>query len=121
MDAAHRIDPEGARALIAERRAVVESRLAQLDRRLRSIREVRGEWTDEEHDPEGFTTVFEWSQAEGARTEHLAELGELDRAEDRVRGGTFGTCEVCGGPIPVGQLERRPARTTCVACADGRR
>ena len=101
---------------IAERRALVRDRLERIERRLRGVRDARAEWTDEEHDPEGFATVFEWSQAEGARVEHTAELADLDRAEARVRDGVYGVCERCGEPIPDGQLELRPARTTCVAC-----
>jgi RNA polymerase-binding transcription factor DksA len=52
--------------------------------------------------------------------EHRAELGELDAAEARVHAGTYGVCSVCGLAIPDAQLELRPARTTCVACADRR-
>lgn len=114
------IAPDAARRLLDDRRATVRARLARIEERLRGIREVRGEWTDEEHDPEGFATVFEWSQAEGARAEHAAELAELDRAEVRIADGSYGVCAVCREPIPEGQLERRPARTTCVACTDAR-
>lgn len=114
------IHPAVARGFIAARRAAVEERLDAVERRLTGVREARGDWTDEEHDPEGFTLTFEWQQAEGQRAEHRAELLELDRAEARVAAGTYGVCEVCGREIPVAQLERRPARTICVACADRR-
>jgi len=106
---------------IAERRAVVAERLAAVEARLDAVREARGDWIDEEHDPEGFSLTFEWQQAEGSRADHLRELAELDAAEARVHAGTFGVCEVCGRPIPDAQLELRPARTVCVACADRRR
>ena len=106
---------------IAERRAVVAERLAAVEARLDAVREARGDWIDEEHDPEGFSLTFEWQQAEGSRADHLRELAELDAAEARVHAGTFGVCEMCGRPIPDAQLELRPARTVCVACADGRR
>lgn len=106
---------------IADRRSVVSERLAGVEARLDSVRTARGDWIDEEHDPEGFALTFEWQQAEGSRTDYLAELAELDAAEARVHAGTYGVCEVCGQPIPEAQLELRPARTTCVACADRRR
>jgi len=114
--------PDPARALvwIAARRALVAERLAAVEARLASVREARSEWSDEEHDPEGFALTFEWQQAEGASIEHRHELAELDAAEARVRAGAYGTCEVCGRPIPEGQLELRPARTRCVACTDVR-
>ena len=82
------------------------------------MREARGDWTDEEHDPEGFALTFEWQAAEGARAQHLTEMRELERATDRVAAGTYGRCDDCGGEIPREQLELRPARTTCVACTD---
>lgn len=114
-------DTTSALAWIAERRALVTERLAGVERRLASVRGERREWSDEEHDPEGFALTFEWQQAEGARMEHRRELAELDAAEARVHAGTYGVCEVCGQPIPEGQLERTPTRTNCVACADARR
>lgn len=112
--------PDAATALgwISERRAVVTERLAAVESRLASVRSARGDWIDEEHDPEGFALTFEWQQAEGSRAEHRAELAELDAAEARVASGAYGVCAVCGQPIPWGQLERRPARTVCVACTD---
>ena len=82
------------------------------------MREARGDWTDEEHDPEGFALTFEWQAAEGARAQHLGELLELDHAELRVDAGGYGVCSTCGSAIPAEQLELRPARTTCVACTD---
>jgi len=104
-----------ARGWIADRRDLVASRLAGVEARLASVRAARGDWIDEEHDPEGFALTFEWQQAEGSRVEYLRELVELDAASARVAAGTFGVCTVCGGPIPDAQLELRPARTTCVA------
>ena len=105
---------------IASRRTAVQARLAAVETRLTVVRAARGEWTDEEHDPEGFSLTFEWQQAEGARREHGAELDDLDAAERRVADGTYGVCAVCGEPIPELQLELRPARTTCVACTPAR-
>lgn len=115
------VSDEQARRFVAERRAAVERRLADVESRLTDVRTARGDWTDEEHDPEGFSLTFEWQQAEGARAEHRAELDDLDRADARIDAGTYGVCEVCGAPIPHAQLELRPARTTCVACVPARR
>jgi DnaK suppressor protein len=101
---------------IRDRRRDVTQRLADVERRLGEVRVARADWTDEEHDPEGFALTFEWQQAEGARTEYLAELAALDAAQSRVDDGTYGVCEKCGGQIPEAQLALRPARTRCVAC-----
>jgi DnaK suppressor protein len=105
---------------IAARRSLIEQRLAAVEGRLADVRDARKDWTDEEHDPEGFALTFEWQQAQGASTEHRAELDELDAAEARVHAGTYGTCAVCHLEIPDAQLELRPARMTCVACVDRR-
>ena len=95
-------DAATALSWIGARRALVEERLAGVEARLASVREARGDWIDEEHDPEGFALTFEWQQAEGSRAEHLRELGELDAAEARVAAGTYGVCTVCGQRIPDG-------------------
>lgn len=106
---------------IASRRAELRRELGLVERRLDDVREARGDWIDEEHDPEGFSLTFEWQQAEGLHAAALAELRALDAAEARVAADTYGICESCGTPIPPGQLELRPARTACVACTDARR
>jgi DnaK suppressor protein len=103
---------------IAARRREIAERLADVEQRLTAVRAARSEWTDEEHDPEGFALTFEWQQAEGARIAYEAELAELDGAEARVAAGSYGMCAICGQPIPSAQLALRPARTECVACAD---
>lgn len=110
-----------ARRWIDERRRAVSTRLGDIENRLATVRAARGDWTDEEHDPEGFALTFEWQHAEGARSQHLAELRDLDRAEARLDAGVFGVCTRCGGRIPPVQLELRPARTTCVECTEPRR
>jgi DnaK suppressor protein len=109
-----------ARRWIDDRRASVRERLGEAESRLTAVRAARGEWTDEEHDPEGFALTFEWQHAEGSRAQHLAELLDLDRAEARLEAGDYGICASCGQPIPAEQLQLRPARTSCVACADRR-
>ncbi len=107
-----------ARHRIEQRRVAVHRRLDEIELRLNRIRADRGEWTDEEHDPEGFTLVHEWSRAEGARAEHQRELVELSAAESRLDEGGYGVCATCGRPIPLEQLALRPARRRCVACTD---
>ena len=45
-------------------------------------------------------------------------LEEIAGALQRIDAGTFGFCEVCGGPIPTRRLERMPGATTCVPCKE---
>jgi RNA polymerase-binding transcription factor DksA len=112
------MDATRARALIERRRADIGSRVADVDRRLADVRAARGEWTDEEHDPEGFALTHEWSQAAGSRTRFEGVLRDLDHAAARVTAGTYGVCTACGSRIPDAQLERQPERVVCVACAE---
>lgn len=74
---------------------------------------------DDEHDPEGATIAFERSQVQALAAQAEAHLAEVDAALDRVRAGTFGVCERCGGAIPAARLTARPVARTCVGCAPG--
>jgi RNA polymerase-binding transcription factor DksA len=42
-----------------------------------------------------------------------AELAAVDRALERLDGGTYGTCEACGGSIPDERLAAVPAARFC--------
>jgi len=71
---------------------------------------------DDEHDPEGATVGFELAQVsallEGART----QLAELDEALERLRRGSYGTCECCGGAIAAARLDAQPPTRACITC-----
>ena len=43
-------------------------------------------------------------------------LKEVDEALDRIKNGTYGVCEECGGPISLKRLEVRPVAKYCVPC-----
>ena len=49
---------------------------------------------------------------EHERREHAEILGALARIERR----TYGTCEACGGAIPLARLRVMPATVHCVDC-----
>lgn len=42
------------------------------------------------------------------------EILAIDAALQRIADGTYGTCEVCGRPIPEGRLRAVPTATTDV-------
>lgn len=46
-----------------------------------------------------------------------ATATEVDRALERLSAGTYGTCEVCGVPIPEERLEAIPWAGSCVSCS----
>ena len=42
-----------------------------------------------------------------------AELDDVETALERLDDGTYGRCEVCGGPIDDQRLADQPAARTC--------
>ena len=53
-----------------------------------------------------------------ARELLVARVKALSRAEEKVKEGTYGVCDSCGNPIPVGRLEAVPGAVHCVRCAE---
>lgn len=52
---------------------------------------------------------------------HLAEtesreLAAVEAALERIREGSYGQCEGCGGKIPKARLEALPYATLCITC-----
>lgn len=45
-------------------------------------------------------------------------LGRVQEALDRIREGTFGECEECGGPISPARLKAIPWARNCVRCQE---
>lgn len=105
-------------AALTARAAELDALLARLDAADDDVRADRADATaDDEHDPEGSTLSGEWQRIEALRRSLGAERAEVFAALERVDAGTYGTCVVCGRPIPAARLEVRPMATTCVACA----
>jgi len=44
------------------------------------------------------------------------ELASIENALERMREGTYGQCEVCGGKIPMARLDALPYATMCIGC-----
>ncbi|MEV5750569.1 TraR/DksA C4-type zinc finger protein [Actinoallomurus sp. NPDC052308] len=107
-----------AEALRAERASTLEQ-IEALTRDWEGIVESSTQMgaVDDEHDPEGATIAFERAQVESLLDQARRRLADLDQAVERLRDGTYGTCENCGGPIAPERLVARPAARTCIACA----
>ncbi|HYG72673.1 MAG TPA: TraR/DksA C4-type zinc finger protein [Actinomycetota bacterium] len=43
-----------------------------------------------------------------------AKLTDVERALEKLDDGTYGTCDVCGEPIPPERLDAMPWATRCV-------
>ena len=103
--------------LQAERRVALE-RLATLTSDFDSVVAASLDTNaDAEHAPEGATIAFERSQIGALVGQVRRHVAEIDAALMRVEDGTYGVCEVCGGPIGSARLEALPAARTCIGCA----
>jgi RNA polymerase-binding transcription factor DksA len=112
------MDPDDVRRrLLAERDRLgrqVTALVAQFDGIVAASEDVA---TDDEHDPEGHTIAFERQQVAALVRDARIALADVDEALASLDAGTYGTCEVCGGPIGTARLEALPAARRCVSCA----
>ena len=44
------------------------------------------------------------------------ELGSIENALERMSSGTYGSCEICNGKIPLARLQALPYATMCIQC-----
>ena len=96
------MEPERARDLLARERARIE----------RALRIHAGEplESDQNVDPgsEGDEYLYQDEMDEGRADELRRDLAAVERAEQRLRDGTYGISIVSGEPIPEARLEARP-------------
>jgi len=97
--------------VLAEREEDVEEQLAELTKPAGEV----GSISFGKRVGEGTSMAVDRLAAVSAQEHLLAMLDEVRRARRRVADGTYGTCEVCGEPIPEGRLEARPWATRCIA------
>ncbi len=45
-------------------------------------------------------------------------LKKIQKALDKIDGGTFGLCEACDSQITIKRLEARPETTLCIKCKE---
>jgi DnaK suppressor protein len=98
------MDPARAHELLARERARVERQLAQLQER-----EGRDELADyDQHPADSATELFDNELQEGLAAQLREELAAIERAEERLREGTYGLSVESGKPIPDERLELVP-------------
>lgn len=95
--------PERARELLSRERARIEQALAALDREGPLEGDDRLEPGDEDSED-----LYQDELDEGRREDLQNELAAVERAEARLRDGTFGLSVESGQPIPDARLEARP-------------
>lgn len=99
------IDQDHARELLSRERVRVEASLAGLQRNLQGERAEIETATDPVDDAE----LIEEEQVDDALAAQLRrELEAIERAETRLREGTYGLSVESGEPIPAERLEAIP-------------
>jgi RNA polymerase-binding transcription factor DksA len=58
--------------------------------------------------------TYERELDEGIEEDAREQLREVEEALARIEAGTYGTCSVCGKPIPEERLEAVPWTTLCI-------
>jgi len=97
------MDPDRARRLLADERSRIEQAIAALDRQGPLEGDQRKEAGDR-----GSEDLYQDEFDEGRRKELALELDALERAEERLAGGTYGVSVESGEPIPDARLEAIP-------------
>lgn len=95
------MEPDRARELLARERSRIEQSLAALS--------TAGEGEDRlEPGDEDSEDLYQDELDAGRRADLQAELAAVERAEARLKDGTYGLSVLSGEPIPDGRLEARP-------------
>ncbi|RLS29947.1 MAG: TraR/DksA family transcriptional regulator [Planctomycetota bacterium] len=99
------------RTILIRRRDALRSTLAG-DMSL--LRELHG-------DPSGDVVDAALDTARDEISSQLAEvesreLAHIENALQRMRGGQYGSCEVCSARIPMARLHALPYATMCIEC-----
>jgi RNA polymerase-binding transcription factor DksA len=101
---------EDADRLLAEREATLEAELAELTKPPGEL----GTISFGKRVGEGTSMAVDRLAAVSTQEHLLATLDEVRRARRRIAEGGYGTCEVCGEPIPPARLEARPWANRCI-------
>ncbi|HEX3316760.1 MAG TPA: TraR/DksA C4-type zinc finger protein [Solirubrobacteraceae bacterium] len=97
------MDPDRARELLKAERERIERTLADL------APQPSDELADvDQHLGDAATELFDEERDEGLATSLREELAAVDRAEQRLAEGRYGTSVESGEPIPDARLEAQP-------------
>jgi DnaK suppressor protein len=112
-------DADLLRDLLVGEQQRLRSQQAALDDTYRDLVDAADlEPPDDEHDPDG-TTAYERAQIGSLRRASRIRLAEVDAALEGLDQGTYGACDRCGEPIPLGRLAAVLGTTRCINCASG--
>ena len=99
------------RAILVKRRDALRSALAG---DLTSLRDLHSQSPGDVIDA-AYDTAQDEVNSQLAEVESR-ELASIENALERMKEGTYGQCEVCGGKIPMARLDALPYATMCIGC-----
>ena len=99
------------RAILVKRRDALRSALAG---DLTQLRELHSQSPGDVIDA-AYDTAQDEINSQLAEVESR-ELASIENALERMKEGTYGQCEVCGGKIPMARLDALPYATVCIGC-----
>ncbi len=99
------------RAILVKRRDALRSALAG---DLTQLRELHSQSPGDVIDA-AYDTAQDEINSQLAEVESR-ELASIENALERMKEGTYGQCEVCGGKIPMARLDALPYATVCISC-----
>ena len=102
--------------MLSQKRATLESELAELASHAGS----QGEISFGKRIGEGTSTAVDRLSLVGSHDRLRAMLVDVQRAQQKLADGTYGTCDGCGSAIPDERLVARPWAVLCVTCASRR-
>lgn len=112
------MDTDLARQRLADERARLDGVKATFDQEgltEQSEMDSVGELSSyDQHQADMGTETFEREKDLSILEQVEAELADIEHALHRLDDGTYGTCEVCGKPIPDERLEAMPAARLCL-------
>ncbi|MFM8735141.1 MAG: TraR/DksA family transcriptional regulator [Pirellulales bacterium] len=99
------------RAILVKRRDALRSALAGDLTLLKELRsESPGDVVDAAYDSAQDEISSQLAEVESR------ELANIENALERMKAGSYGQCEVCGGRIPMARLNALPYATMCIEC-----
>jgi DnaK suppressor protein len=104
------------RKRLEEEKERLEEQIEDYERDLEEARLTESS-SDRSPDPgnaEASSMKLEYAKELSIEQNTLDLLSKVNHALERVDGGTYGICEVCGNPIPVERLDVLPYSTLCV-------
>ena len=101
---------ESVRTTLTAKKAELLDQMAQLE----TLPGDRGEISFGKRVGEGTAMAVDRLSQVAVHDKLQVTLADVERALAKVGEGTYGTCDVCGGPVGEGRLEALPWAVLCV-------